>query len=407
MKVGIDRIGLWPGTLALGMDRLCAARGRDLEEVRRDYLADERALNPPWEDPVTMAVNAARTVLDPEDLAQVELLLVSSESSVDREKPLSTWVHRHLGLGPECRNLELKHACYGATGGLGLAMAWLSSPMSRGGKVLVLNTDHSLLCLNEDYEYVMGAAAGAVLVSRDPALLSIETEFTGVHANEVSDVMRPTSRIETGNGPASLYSYVDALEATWERYAARARPGDLDEHFSHLVFHTPFGAMAMRAHRMLLGMNGRYDRAEVQAHFERCTLPALQYNRRLGGSYGASTFIGMLGLLDTPGAVQAGDRLGVFAFGAGSCAEYYSGIVESGAHEAAARAKAAALLDDRLQLTVAEYEAIERERDAVVGQRDYRPSTDGLRGWYEQRYAGRKHLVLDKVDDYIRTYRWS
>lgn len=407
MRLGIDRIGVWPTTLALDVGRLADARGRDRDEVRRAYLADERALSPPWEDPVTMAVNAARTALSPEDLARVELLLVASETSVDREKPLSTWVHRYLGLGSGCRNLELKHACYGATGGLALAMAWLASPLWRGGTVLVINTDNSLLCIGEPYEYVVGAGAAAVLVSRDPSMLTIETGLTGVYANEITDVMRPTSRIETGNGEASLYSYLEALAGAWAGYAERAGHPDVDAHFAQNVFHMPFGGMAQRAHRSWLGMNGRYGRADVADHFARTTLPSLRYTRRLGGSYGASTFFGLLGILDTPDAVRPGERVGVFAFGAGSCAEFYSGIVGPEAHERASRVRVGQLFDQRMQLEVPEYEAVERARDASIGLRDHRPSTDGLRSWYERRYAGRDLLVLDSVQDWVRTYRWS
>jgi len=407
MKLGIDKIGVWPTTLALDVARLADARGRDRDEVRATYLADERALSPQWEDPVTMAVNAARTVLTTEDLAEVELLLVSSETSVDREKPLSTWVHRFLGLGSHCRNLEIKHACYGATGAMAMAMAWLGSPLWRGGKVLVINTDNSLLCVGEPYEYVVGAGAAAVLVSRDPSMLAIETDLTGIYANEITDVMRPTSRIETGNGEASLYSYLEALGGSWEDYAERAGQPDVDAHFAQTVFHMPFGGMALRAHRSWLGMNGRYGKADVKEHFARTTLPSLRYTRRLGGSYGASTFVGLLGLLDTPDAVQAGDRVGVFAFGAGSCAEFYSGIVGAQAHAQASKAGTAALFDERLQLTVPEYEQVERGRDASIGLREYVPPKAGLRGWYEQRYAGRELLVLDGVHDYVRDYRWS
>lgn len=406
MRLGIDKIGFWPTTMALDVAVLAQARGRDAAEVRETYLADERAVNAPWEDPVTMAVNAARTALTADDLAGVELLLVASESSVDREKPLSTWVHRHLGLSATCRNLEVKHACYGATGALDMAMAWLSSPLWRGGTVLVINTDHALLCVGQDYEFVTGAGAAAVLVSRDPRVLTIETALTGVHAVEVHDVMRPTSRIETGNGPSSLFSYVDGLEGAWGRYAVHAGHPDLDDHFAGLVFHMPFGSMARTAHRTLLSLNGRTDRSDVAESFARMTLPSLRYNRRMGGTYGASTFIGMLGMLDE-GAVDEGDRLGVFAFGAGSCAQFYSGIVEPGARATAAATGSAARLDGRRQLTVEEYEAIERERNDAVGKRDHRPTTAGLQGWYDQYYAGRQLLVLDRVEDYVRRYRWS
>ena len=56
-SVGIERIGVYPCSLALPMAELCQARGRDLAAIRDTMMIDERSVNPLWEDPVTMAVN--------------------------------------------------------------------------------------------------------------------------------------------------------------------------------------------------------------------------------------------------------------------------------------------------------------------------------------------------------------
>ena len=126
----MKRSGFILCSLALEMARLCAARGHDLADIRDTMMIDERALNPVWEDPVTMAVNAANLVLTEADREQIELLIVASESGVDQEKPLSTWVHRYLRLTPHCRNFEVKHACYGGTAGLHMALNWVASGLA-------------------------------------------------------------------------------------------------------------------------------------------------------------------------------------------------------------------------------------------------------------------------------------
>ncbi len=130
MRVGIDKIRVYPTSMALSMERLCEARGHDLADIRDVMMIDERAVNPPWEDPVTMAVNAAMPMLTEADRASIELLLVCSESGVDQEKPMSTWVQRYLGLSSKTRNLEVKHACYSGTGALHLAASWIASAMA-------------------------------------------------------------------------------------------------------------------------------------------------------------------------------------------------------------------------------------------------------------------------------------
>src|SRR5947209_6009049 len=111
--------------MALDMATLCAARSHDLAEIRDVMLIEQRSVNPPYEDPVTMAVNAAHPMLTEDDRRAIELLIVATESSVDQEKAMSTWVHRYLRLGPHCRTFELKHACYGGTAGLQMALCWL------------------------------------------------------------------------------------------------------------------------------------------------------------------------------------------------------------------------------------------------------------------------------------------
>src|SRR5262249_14832459 len=158
-----------------------------------------------WEDAVTLAVNAARPLLTRDDVAAIGLLIVASETSVDQAKPISSWVHRFLDLPPDCRNFEVKHACYGATAGLQMAVAWLASGLAKNRKALIISTDLSLLHIGEPWEPVLGASATAVLLSCQPQVLAYELGCAGVYAHEVSDVIRPTSVVETGNNEESLF----------------------------------------------------------------------------------------------------------------------------------------------------------------------------------------------------------
>ena len=134
--IGIEKLRVYPGSLSLPIRALCEARGLDAERTCADLMIDERSVNPPWEDAVTLGVNAAEPLLSDEDRSQIGLLLVGTESSVDQEKPVSSWVHHFLRLPTDCLNLEVKHACFAATGALELAKAWLASPVARGRKEL-------------------------------------------------------------------------------------------------------------------------------------------------------------------------------------------------------------------------------------------------------------------------------
>src|SRR5262249_11407521 len=159
------------------------------EAVCGELLVDERGVNPPWEDTVTLGVNAARPMLSSEDRRSVGLLIVGSESSVDQEKPLSSWVHHFLDLPADCRNFEVKHACYGPTAGLQMAIAWLASGLARGRKALIISADQSLPAFGMPWEPVTGASAAALLLSEQPRLLAYDVGYNGVHAHDVTDVI--------------------------------------------------------------------------------------------------------------------------------------------------------------------------------------------------------------------------
>lgn len=398
--VGIEKLATWPSTLSLAMADLCAARpGLDAAHVRDALLADARTVLPPWEDPVTLAVNAAERMLTPDDTARIGLLIAATETSLDREKPISTWVHRHLGLRARCRNFEVKHACYSATAALRMAEGWLQTQPDEAA-ALVVSADHSLLGLGQPYEPVNGAGAVAFLVSRRPEVLALEPG-SGLFAAEEHGVVRPTARIETGNAAASLYAYVDALDRALTDYEEAVGPLDAAA-LAACIYHTPFAGMGRRAHRVALQRWGAPDRRALDAAFDRQVLPGLRHLRRIGGTYGASTFIALQTHAER---LEPGDRVSLFAYGSGCCAEVYTGRVGAGARAIASEAALGALLDAREALDVEAYRAVERARDAAWGRADFTPDRALVPGHFERRWAGTGQLFLDSVAGYERRYR--
>jgi 3-hydroxy-3-methylglutaryl CoA synthase len=65
--IGIEKIGVYPCSLSLDIAELCAARGLDAQNFCGRLFCDERSVMGPFEDPVTMAVNAALPVLTDAD----------------------------------------------------------------------------------------------------------------------------------------------------------------------------------------------------------------------------------------------------------------------------------------------------------------------------------------------------
>jgi len=352
-------------------------------------------------------VNAAGPALTAEERAAVGLLLVGTESSVDQEKPVSSWIHHYLGLPDDCLNLEVKHACFAATGALDLATAWLESSQARGRKALLVATDQTTLHLGKPWEPVGGAGAVAVLLSRTPRLIAYEDGKLGVHAEEVSDVIRPTMRVETGNSETSLFSYLTGVEGAYRKYVEAVGAVDFDTYFKKVVYHVPFGGMTFRAHKSILRDYTSIPNREARAHYERKTAASLVYNRRMGATYGASTFIALTGLVDTSDDLVAGDRIGLFAYGSGSCAQFYSALLLPEARAVTRATDLARQLDARRRVSVSEYEALEIARDASIAVPEFVPDRELLGDWYDRFYAGQGRLVLKGVHEYYREYAFS
>ncbi len=408
MGIGIEKIGVYPCALSLGIAALCEARGLDAANFCGRLFCDERSVMGPFEDVITLGVNAAMPMLSDADRDAIRLLIVATESSPDQEKPVSSWVHRFLGLRSDCRNFEIKHACYGATGAMQLATGWLASTMDSSAKALIINADHALIGLNGPQEPVLGAAGLALLLSSHPRIVEFDGGWNGVYAHEVADIFRPAPGVETGDADESLLSYLDAVESTYDAYVARVgRPVDFDQFFAANVYHVPFGGLSQRAHFRLARREMGLSKAEAERHWEKKSRSSLTYNRRTGGVYGAAPFVALAGLVDATPSLSTGDRIGIYSYGSGSCAEFYSATVGADARVAVADAHIEQQLSNRRALTVEEYEACERATFEATCARDYTPPIDLIPSLYDSHYAGQHKLVFRGTRNHYREYAWS
>jgi len=287
-------------------------------------------------------------------------------------------------------------------------VAWLASGLSGDAKALVISTDQSRMHLNKPYEFVAGAAAAAVLVSQHPRMLEIELGKSGYWTTEVWDLTRPTLTVECGDTELSLLTYLDALDGAFAHYQTRCdSPINFDEYFCRNIYHSPFGGMTFLAHKTLVSSTLDLSPTDVRAHFERKTLPSLRHLRRIGSTYGSSTFVGLLTLLADDEDLRAGDRIGMFSYGSGACAEFYSGLVAAGAQHVARAAGLPELLERRHRVSVEEYECIEHRRTCLVGNGTYKVDTTDPPGVYDECYADRHRLILEGLTEHVRQYAWS
>jgi hydroxymethylglutaryl-CoA synthase len=302
---------------------------------------------PPGEDVVTMAANAARLALEDVDPEQISLLAFGTESGIDQSKAGGIYVHHLLGLPSRCRVFELKQACYGATAGLQHALAMVRA--NPGKKALVIASDIARYGLGEATQ---GGGALAMVISADPRLAVIEPA-SGLYTEDVMDFWRPNYRDEAlVDGKASIKIYLRALVGAWRHYQEETGLGLED--FARTCYHLPFSRMAETAHRYLCRT---LDRPQSDAQVQAQIGHSLTYNRTIGNTYTGSLYVALTSLLDHDPADLAGQRVGMFSYGSGCMAEFFSAVIVPGYRESLRREQRQELLAKR---TLLDYETYTR-----------------------------------------------
>ncbi len=407
-KIGIEKINIYGCSLCMKQEDLAKARGKDPDQVVKDYLINTRSVNPPYEDTVTMGANAAKPIITEDDKKDIGLLIVGTEGSTDFGKPISTNIHNALGLNPNIRNFETKHACYSGVAALDSALNWIAAGLNHGKKALIIATDFSRMHLGKDHEFVLGGTAAAVLISDNPKVVEYELEKKGFWTTDVYDTFRPTATHESGNNEVSLYSYMDAIEGAYNHYLENANEKiNFDTYFKYNIYHMPFPGMAFQAHRILCNLSNPRSKSEIRENFNQRVLPSLHYAMRVGSTYGASNFIGLCGLIKSADDIKQGDRIGLFSYGSGAIGEFYSALVSAQAKKIIDGLQIDKAFDQRREVSVEEYENIEKMRTSNIEKPDFVPDFSVLDNWYDKHYNGKGYLVLKEVKDYYRKYEWS
>jgi polyketide biosynthesis 3-hydroxy-3-methylglutaryl-CoA synthase-like enzyme PksG len=410
MGVGIEAINAYVGRAVVEVRDLFTAR--ELSMSRFDNLMmRQKSVNLPCEDAVTNAVNAARPLVDALDEAEresIELLIVGTESGLDFGKPLSTYVHHHLGLSRRCRSFEVKHACYGGTAALRSAAGIVGASPAPGARALVVAADAPSAASRGTYwEPSEGAGAVAMLVSRDARVLALDEGASGCYTYEVMDTARPSVDADIVDSDLSLLAYLDCLENSVAAYRDRVPGADLRTTFRYLAFHTPFAGMVKGAHRTLARKQVGLRGSDIDADFDARVAPGLAYPARVGNLFSAALYLSLCSLIEN-GDFRQARRIGLFSYGSGCASEFFSGVVPETAPEVLARTSAGAALDERVPLSVAEYDKLVDSgdkrafgvRNADFDPADYEPL-------YGSAFADRGLLVLDRIADFHREYRWT
>lgn len=370
LAVGIDRISFATPHYYLNLADLANARGIDPNKFTIGIGQSEQSVPPNHQDIVTLADEAARPLLPHIDSNRLKMLIVGTESGVDASKSSALYVQNLLKLTPWVRCLEVKEACYGGTAALMMACDYVRAHADSNPQVLVIAADIARYGLATPGEVTQGAGAVAMLVSTNPHVLEINDDSV-VKSADIQDFWRPVYQdTALARGKFSTEQYIQFFCDVWKEYCAQNGCGFND--FAGLCFHLPYTKMGLKA--LKAAMDSCADscdnsnlsessRKRLLSRYETST----KYSRRVGNIYTGSLYLGLLSLLELDEvacenselpALKNGDKIGLFSYGSGAVGEFFSGTLAPGFKDALFAREHADMLDSRVRLSVADYEAM-------------------------------------------------
>jgi hydroxymethylglutaryl-CoA synthase len=409
MGIGIEKINLYAGSLVLDIEKLAIARNRDVEFFKNELLIDRKSQLVDYEDVITMAVNAAKPIISEQDKQDIELCIFATESGLDFCKTNSTYVCKYLGLKNQVRNFEVKNACYAATCAVQMAVSWVASGVAPGKKALIVSSDINYDHAGRVGEEVPAVGAVAMIISATPKVIEYELGKAGYYTFECTDYARPTATWDIINGQESLYAYMECFEGAWANYKTKwDKEFDLNTHFKRMIYHTPFAGLVKMAHtHMLKDMYPGIKKKEIAAHFEEKVGKSLKIPKAVGNTYSSTVYTCLMGLLLEDDDVNPGDRIGIYSYGSGSCAEFYSAIVLPGAREYIKSVGIDDHLNSRYDLTIDEFDTLAAMRSTHAEKPTFDTNLEYPKGWYDKYYKNKGFLTLKGCNDWIRKYEWS
>lgn len=347
---GIDALSFYTPSYSLDLKTFAAARDQEVDKFYHDLGQKKMSIAPPNEDVVTLAANAVWPLFRDNATNDIEMVLFATETGTDLSKAAATYIHRLFNLSKRCRVVELKQACYSATFGLQMGLAWLRQ--NAGKKVLLIAADIAHYAFNSTAESSQGSGAVAMLLSANPRLLVIDQE-AGYCTREAMDFWRPNySDYALVDGRLSCEVYIRLAVETWQQYVAIT--GRKFSDHDRFCYHVPLVKLVEKAHNKVARMNGIGNLTKEQLEYQIGS--SLIYNREVGNCYTASLYVSILSLLENVTSDLTDKLIGLYSYGSGSVGEFFAARVVPNYKNWLLASHHQKMLATREELTFVEYE---------------------------------------------------
>lgn len=405
VAVGLDAIEVRTGKLKLDLPGTFApAKGDDPDKYTKGLGLQTSSFPDGYEDIVTMGANAAKRLMDRRDLSPDDIgrIDVATESAFDNSKPVSTYISGCLeqvyeGDFSHANKGERKFACIAGTQSLDDACNWIRAGRNRGRHALVIATDTALYEQGDPGEATQGAGAVAMLVTRNPGIVTISTE-QGIGSADETDFLKPNQQFPSVDGQRSIQVYLSRMREALEDYESVVGSTHPDD-FAYVPFHAPFPGMVRKAaplgYRHVIrdtwiedaladgiGQIPREDDYDKRRHYDEdiraymdaftetdqyrdwyatAIEPTLDISTRVGNWYTGSVHLTRASALRAAADNDmdlVGDQLLVGSYGSGAQAEIHSETVQPHWQDEIDALTIDEQLDNRYDLTFDEYQQV-------------------------------------------------
>ncbi|GAA5918157.1 hypothetical protein JCM5296_003978 [Sporobolomyces johnsonii] len=348
-----DGVSAGKYTIGLGQDKMAFCDDR--EDINSFLLTATKSLLDKYQIP-------------PSSIGRID---VGTETLIDKSKSVKTLLMDLFPGNSDIEGIDSKNACYGGTAALFNAVNWVESSSWDGRYALVVAGDIAIYA-EGGARPVGGAGAVAMLVGPEAPL--VLEPVHGTHMANVYDFYKPhlSSEYPEVDGPLTQTCYPSALEQSYDHFRAKearrigkdVKDVSLDA-FDYVCFHSPYGKLVQKGFARLMyndylsnptaerfaSVPAEYaslDRSKTlldkniektftalsAADFKAKVGPATLTSKKLGNMYTASLYGALASLLSTTESeTLQGKRVGMYSYGSGLAATFFSLRIEGSTDE--------------------------------------------------------------------------
>ncbi|MCO6147426.1 hydroxymethylglutaryl-CoA synthase family protein [Flavobacterium sp. NRK1] len=396
MTTGIDAIAFDIAKLHLPIKTLAEARNIDPEKLEKGLGLLKMTLPDAHQDAVVFGANALTKLITQNNInpAEIARIYVGTESGIDSSKPIGSFLtalmEQKFGEGTfsECDTVDFTFACIGGVDALQNCLDYIK--LNPNKKAIVITTDIAKYDLESTGEYTQGAGALAILVTANPRIIAISSEWT-VSTKGVFDFFKPYRTLSKqsitnnednepwfGNleaeieihkdqpvfdGQYSNQCYTDRTREAYFRFKkATNTTGSLYNTWESIIMHLPYAYQGRRMFSEIFALDadtplltGNEDIADYQTKVKEIAKsddyrtfvnqkmqPAEPASSLIGNLYTGSVFMGLLSALSHFAKADTdlnGKKFGFLAYGSGSKSKVFEGTLQTGWKEAAIKAQ--------------------------------------------------------------------